>query len=82
MKDLSFNRNLIGRIFCRITCIFLNKGKSTVPPLFDYSWVFSSASDKVMVFTGMFSKTSNLGYPGIFLLAFSARSNLKLHNII
>ena len=41
----------------------------------------SSASDKVKLFAGNFSKISNLDDSGIFLPVFPSRTNLKLHNV-
>ena len=38
----------------------LNKGKFTIPPLFNVPEVLSSASDKAKLFTKNFSKNSNL----------------------
>ena len=43
--------------------------------------MFYSASDKARLFAKNFSKNCNLDYSGISLPAFSARTNLKVHNI-
>ena len=43
--------------------------------------MLSSASDKGKLFDENFSKNSILDVPGIFLLTFSSRTNLNLHNI-
>ena len=59
----------------------LNKGKSVIPPLFNGPEVLSSACDKTKLFAKNFSKNSILDDPGISLLAFLSRTNLKLHNI-
>ena len=59
----------------------LNKGKSTIPPLFNGPEVLSSASDKAKLFSENFSKNSNLDDSGISLPVFPSRTNLKLHNI-
>ena len=56
-----------------------NKGKSAIPPLFNGHEVLSSASDKVKLFAGNFSKSSDLDDSGISLRVFSSRNNLKLH---
>ena len=56
-----------------------NKGKSAIPPLFNGQEVLSSASDKVKLFAGNFSKSSDLDDSGISLRVFSSRNNLKLH---
>ena len=54
-------------------------GKSAIPPLFNGQEVLSSASDKVKLFAGNFSKSSDLDDSGISLRVFSSRNNLKLH---
>ena len=54
---------------------------SAIPPLFNGLEVLSSASDKAKLFTENFSKNSSLDNSGIYLPAFSPRTNLKLHNI-
>ena len=59
----------------------LNKGKSSIPPLFSNPQVFSSTSDKAILFAKNFSKNSNLDDLGISLPVFLSRTNLKLHNI-
>ena len=59
----------------------LNKGKSTIPPLFNGLEVLSSASDKAKLFAENFSKNSNLDNSGISLPVFPSRTNLKLHSI-
>ena len=59
----------------------LNKGKSTIPPLFNGQDVLSSASDKAKLFAKNFSKNSNLDDSGISLPVFPSRTNLKLNNI-
>ena len=65
----------------QIANTILNKGKSTIPPLFNGPEVLSSASDKEKLFAENFSKNSNLDDSGISLPAFPSRTNLKLHNI-
>ena len=47
----------------------LNKGKSTIPPLFNEPEVLSSASDKAKLFAKKFSNNFNLDELGISLLA-------------
>ena len=59
----------------------LNKGKSTIPPLFNSPEVLSSATDKAKLLAENFSKNSNLDDSGISLPVFLSRTNLKLHNI-
>ena len=49
----------------RIANSVLNKGKSAIPPLFNSPEVFSSASDKAILFAENFSKNSNLDDSGI-----------------
>ena len=70
-----------SRNFWRIANSVLNKGKSTIPPLFNGPEVLSSASDKAKLFAENFSKNSNLDDSGISLHAFPFRTSLKLHNI-
>ena len=59
----------------------LNKGKSAIPPPFNWPEVLSSASDKAKLFAENFSKNSNLDDSGISLPVFPSRTNLKLDNI-
>ena len=68
--------------FWQIPDSVLNKGKSTIPPLFHSQEVLLSASDKTKLFAKNFCKNSNFDHSGIFLLIFPSRTNLKLHNII
>ena len=67
--------------FLQIANSVLNKGKSTIPSLFNGLEVLSSASDKAKLFAENFSKNSNLDDSGISLHVFSSRTNLKLYNI-
>ena len=69
------------RDFRRIASSVLNKGKSAIPPLFNGSEMFSSASSKAKLFAKNFSKNSNLDDSGISLPVFPSRTNLKLHKI-
>ena len=78
-KTPSLPRNLALRAFGEL--LILNKGKSTVPPLFNGQEVLSPASDKAKLFAKNCSKNSNLNDSGISLPVFSSRTNLKLHNI-
>ena len=64
--------------FWQIANSVLNKGKSTIPPLFK---VLSSASDKAKSFAKNSSKNSNLDDSSTSLSVFPSRTNLKLHNI-
>ena len=57
----------------------INKGKSTITPLFNGPEVFSSASDKAELFAKIFSKNPNLDDSGISLPV-PYGTNLKLHN--
>ena len=59
----------------------LNKGKSTIPPLFNGPEVWSFASNKAKLFTKNFSMNSNLDDSGISLPVFPSRTNVKQHNI-
>ena len=67
--------------FWQIANSVLNKGKSTIPPLFNGPEVLSSASDKAKIFAENFSKNSNLDDSGISLPVFPSITNLKLHDI-
>ena len=68
--------------FLQIVNSVLNKGKSTIPPLFNCQEVLSSASsDKAKLFAENFSKKSNVDESGISLPDFPSRTNSKLHNI-
>ena len=80
-KESITSQKLGSRDFWRIANSVLNKGKSSIPPLFNSPEVLSSASDKAKLFAENFSKNSNLGDSGIALYVFSSRTNLKLHNI-
>ena len=71
----------IGEYFWQIASNALNKGKSTIPCLFNGLQVLSSASNKAKLFAENFSKNSNLDESGISLPVFPSRTNLKLHNI-
>ena len=66
---------------CQIASSVLNKGKSTIPPLFNGPDVLSSVSDKAKLFVENFSKNSNPDDSGISLHGFPSRTYLKLHNI-
>ena len=68
--------------FWRIANNVLNRGKSSIPPLFNGPKVLSSASDKATFFAENFSRNSNLDDSGILLPVFPSRTNLKLHNIL
>ena len=59
----------------------LNKGKSSIPPLFSGPELLSSAFDKAKLFPENFSKNSSLDHLGISLPVFPSRTNLKLHSI-
>ena len=61
----------IGEYFWQIASNALNKGKSTIPCLFNGLQVLSSASNKAKLFTENFSKNSNLDESEITLYLFS-----------
>ena len=67
--------------FWRTASSLPNKGKSSIPPLFNGPEVLPFASDKAKLFAENFSKNSNLDDSGISLPVFPSRTNLKLHNI-
>ena len=80
-ESITFQK-LCSRNFWRFANGVFNKGKSTIPPLFDGPEVLSSASDKAKLFAKNVSKNSNLDDSGIFSLpVFPSGTNLKLHNI-
>ena len=56
--------------FWQIVNSVLNKGKSTIPPLFNGPEVLSSASAKAKLFAKHFSKNSNLDDSSISLPVF------------
>ena len=80
-KECVTYQKLGSRDFRRIANSVLNKGKSTIPPLFNGPEVLSSASDKAKLFAENFSLNSNLDDSGVSLPVFPARTILKLHNI-
>ena len=80
-KSPSLPRNLSLIVLARIVNSVLNKGKSTIPPLFNGQEVLSSAFYKEKLFAKSLSKNFNLDDSGISLPVFPSRTNLKLHNI-
>ena len=65
-KSPSLPRNLaLGTFGELLIVMYLNKGKSAIPPLFNGPEVLSSASDKANLFAKNFSKNLNLDDPGI-----------------
>ena len=72
-KQSITSQKLGPRDFWSIANSVLNKGKSTVPLLFNGPEVLSSAFDKAKLFVKNFSKNSNPVFP--------SRTNLKLYNI-
>ena len=80
-KESITSQKLGSRDFWRIANSVSNKGKSAIPPLFNWQEVLSSASDKAKLFAENFSVNSNLDDSDISLLVFPSRTNLKLHNI-
>ena len=80
-KESITSQKLGSRDFWRIANSVLNKGKSTIPPLFNGPEVLSCTSDKAKLLAKNFSKNSNLDGSGISLSVFPSRTNLKLHNI-
>ena len=67
--------------FWRTASSLPNKGKSSIPPLFNGPEVLPFASDKAKLFAENFSKNFNLDDSGISLPVSSSRTNLNLHNI-
>ena len=80
-QEFITSQKLGSRDLWRVANSVLNKGNSTIPPLFNGPEVLSSASDKDKLFAENFSKTSNLDDSGISLPGFPSTTNLKLHKI-
>ena len=80
-KESITSQKLGSRYFWRIANSVLNKGKSAIPPLFNWPEVLSSASDKAKLFAENFCLSLNLDDSGVSLPVFPSRTNLKLHNI-
>ena len=80
-KESITRQKLGSRDFWQISNSVLNKGKSSIPPLFNNPEVLSSAPDKAKLFAENFSKNSNLDDSGISFTVFLSRTNLKQHNI-
>ena len=80
-KESITSKKLGSWDFWRITNSVLDKGKSTIPPLFNRPEVLPSASDKAKSFAENFSRNSNFDDSGISLPVSPSRTNLKLHNI-
>ena len=77
-KSTSLPRNLVLGTFVELLIVFSTKLNL---PIFNSAEVLPSASDKTKFFAKNFSENSNLDYSGIYLPAFSSRTNLKLQNI-
>ena len=75
-QRITSQKHSCGFFFWQIASIILNKGKSTIPPLYSRPEVLSSASDKATLFAGNL-KNSILDDSGIFLPAFAFTANLK-----
>ena len=80
-KESITSQKLDSCDFWRIANSVLNKGKSTILPLFNSPELLPSASDKAKLSAENFSVNSNLDESGISLSVFRSRTNLKLHNI-
>ena len=80
-KESITSQKLGSHDFWQIANSVLNKGKSTIPPLFNGPEVLSPASDKAKLFAENFSLNSPLDDSGISLPVFPCRTNLKLHNV-
>ena len=65
--------------FWRTASSLPNKGKPSIPPLFNGPEVLPFPSDKVKLFAENFSKNFNLDDSGISLPVSSSRTNLKLY---
>ena len=80
-KEIITSQKLGSWDFLQIAISVPNKGKSTIPPLFNSLEVLSSSSDKAKLFAENLFENSNLDDSGISLPVFPVRTNLKLHNI-
>ena len=69
-KESLTSQKLGSHDFWRIANSVLNKGKSTIPPLFNKPEVLSSASDKAKLFAENFSLNSNLDDSGCLFACF------------
>ena len=69
-KESITSQKLSSWDFWQIANSVLNKGKSTMPPLFNGPEALSSASDKAKLFAETFFKNSNLDDSGISLPVF------------
>ena len=78
-KESINSQKLEYQDFWRIVNSVLEKGKSTIPLLFNVPEVLSSASDKAKLFDKNFSINSHLDDWSISLPVFPCRTNLKLH---
>ena len=81
MKKSITSQKLGSQDFWQIANSVLNKGKSTIPPLFNGLEDLSSASDKTKLFAENLSKNYNLDDSGISFSVFPSRANLKQHSI-
>ena len=70
------SRKLGSQYFWRIANSVLNKNKSAIVPQFNDPLVFSSVSGKPKLFVGNFSMNSVTDDGGIYLPAFSSRTNI------
>ena len=75
LKKQSNSQKLSSRDFSQITNKVLNKGRSTVPSLFNRLEVLSSASVKAKLLAKNFSENSNFDDSGISLPTFPFRTN-------
>ena len=73
-KSLSLPGKLVLGTFYKLLTV--------LTPLFNCPEVLPSASDKAKFFSKVVSRNSNIEDRGIFLLMFTFRTNLKLHNIL
>ena len=81
-KSPSFNRNLVLRTFGEFPIYSVsNKGKSTIPPLFNGPEVLSSASDNAKLLAEKFRRDSNFDDSSISMPVFPSKIDLKLYNI-
>ena len=78
-KESITSQKLGSRGFWRIANSVLNKGKSSIPPLFDDPRVLSSASHKAKLLAENFSKNPNLDDSSVSLPVFPSSATLKQH---
>jgi len=81
INDRLKSQRLGSRDFWRIYNSVINKGKSSIPPLFNGPEVLTSSMDKAELFAKIFSTNSTLDDSNNFLPDFPTRTNTLLETI-